>query len=168
MYERTEDKDLFKKSRAFRIENNVARVRALAASPSEDALVCALDNSQLFLFALSNAEIMKPEEMNFEFLVSSFHAGAATGLDTCLRKPLIATCGVDKSVRVWNYFDKSLELLKFFHEEAYAVALHPSGLHVLVGFADKMRLMNVLMDDIRPFKEFPIKACREAHPPLVR
>jgi hypothetical protein len=36
-----------------------------------------------------------------------------------------------------------------------------SGLHLLVGFSDKMRLMNVVMDDIRPFKEFAVKACRE-------
>ena len=30
-----------------------------------------------------------------------------------------------------------------------------------VGFSDKLRLMNLLMDDIRPYKEFGIKACRE-------
>ena len=41
------------------------------------------------------------------------------------------------------------------------IAFHPSGLHVLVGFEDKLRLCNVFMDDIRPFKEFPIKQCRE-------
>eukprot|EP01049_Picozoa_sp_SAG25_P000738 SAG25_NODE_27_length_21065_cov_19.427931_6_plen_457_part_00 len=32
---------------------------------------------------------------------------------------------------------------------------------MLVGFSDKLRLMNLLIDDIRPVKEFPIKACRE-------
>ena len=32
---------------------------------------------------------------------------------------------------------------------------------IQVGFSDKMRLMNVVMDDIRPFKEFAVKACRE-------
>ena len=48
-----------------------------------------------------------------------------------------------------------------FQEEAYSVALHPSGLYVLVGFSDKLRLMNLLIDDIRPFKEFTIRGCRE-------
>ena len=48
-----------------------------------------------------------------------------------------------------------------FTEECYSISFHPSGLHVLCGFSDKLRLMNLLMDDIRPCKEFAIKACRE-------
>ena len=55
----------------------------------------------------------------------------------------------------------SLDLYKEFHEEAYSIALHPSGLFVLVGFSEKLRLMNLLIDDIRPFKEFMIRGCRE-------
>ena len=55
----------------------------------------------------------------------------------------------------------SLDLCKQFQEEAYSIALHPSGLFVLVGFSEKLRLMNVLIDDIRPFREFMIRGCRE-------
>ena len=73
----------------------------------------------------------------------------------------MVTCGLDKSVRVWNYQECTLDLMRFFAEEPYSVAFHPSGLHILVGFIDKLRLMNLLIEDIRPFKEFPIKACRE-------
>ena len=61
-------------------------------------------------------------------------------MDTCIRKPLVATCGLDKSVRIWNYVDKTLELYKYFNEEAHSVAFHPSGLHVLAGFSDKLDL----------------------------
>ena len=50
---------------------------------------------------------------------------------------------------------------KQFPEDALSVSFHPSGLHVLVGFSDKLRLMNLLMDDIRVVTEFPIKQCRE-------
>ena len=39
--------------------------------------------------------------------------------------------------------------------------MHPSGLYVLAGFPDKLRLMSLLMDDIRCVKELPIKQCRE-------
>ncbi|KAJ3096593.1 Cilia- and flagella-associated protein 57 [Phlyctochytrium planicorne] len=53
------------------------------------------------------------------------------------------------------------ELSKYFPEEAYSVSLHPSGLYLLVGFSDKLRLLNVLMDDFRLFKEFGIRGCRE-------
>ncbi len=58
-------------------------------------------------------------------------------------------------------FSSSLDLAKQFQEEAYSVSVHPSGLFLLVGFSEKLRLMNVLIDDIRPFKEFMIRGCRE-------
>lgn len=54
-----------------------------------------------------------------------------------------------------------LELYKEFQEEAYSVALHPTGLFILVGFSDKLRLMNLVIDDIRTFKEFTVRGCRE-------
>lgn len=39
----------------------------------------------------------------FELLSQAFHHGVITGMDVCIRKPLIATCGLDRSVRIWNY-----------------------------------------------------------------
>ena len=56
---------------------------------------------------------------------------------------------------------RSLDVWKEFQEEAYSVALHPSGLFVLVGFSEKLRLLNILIDDIRVFKEISIRGCRE-------
>ena len=90
-----------------------------------------------------------------------FHSSQVTGLDTCVRKPLVATCGTDRTVRIWNYLDKSSDISKAFTEEVHSISFHPSGLHVLAGFSDKLRLMNLLMDDIRQYKEFAIKMCRE-------
>ena len=58
---------------------------------------------------------------------SRFHNGAILGLDVCARKPLVVTCGVDKTVRVWNYLEKTCELAKTFTEEAFSVAFHPSA-----------------------------------------
>lgn len=68
---------------------------------------------------------------------------------------------MDKTIRIWNYEANTLELQKEFQEEAYSVALHPSGLFLLAGFSEKLRLMNILLDDIRVFKEFVIRGCRE-------
>lgn len=39
----------------------------------------------------------------FDVLTFPFHRDAITGMDTCIRKPLIATCSMDKSVRIWNF-----------------------------------------------------------------
>jgi hypothetical protein len=55
----------------------------------------------------------------------------------------------------------TLELYKEYQEEAYTVSLHPSGHYIVVGFADKLRLMNLLIDDIRPFKEYSVRGCKE-------
>lgn len=151
-------------------------IRAMALSPSEDVVAVTLDNCQLLQLNLTHVDVLK-DDVSFEALGTAMHGPkprsivepydkgmgcAITGLDVCVRKPLVVTCGVDTSVRVWNYVDKTLELCKFFPgEESFSVAFHPSGLHVLVGFVDKLKLMNLLMDDIRLFKNFNVKTCRE-------
>lgn len=58
-------------------------------------------------------------------------------------------------------FHSTLELFKEYQEEAYTISLHPSGHFIVVGFADKLRLMNLLIDDIRPFKEYSVRGCKE-------
>ena len=39
----------------------------------------------------------------FDYLVQSFHSAHITGMDVCLRKAIIGTCSLDRTVRVWNY-----------------------------------------------------------------
>lgn len=64
-----------------------------------------------------------------------FHciSAAVTGLAMCVRQPLIATCSMDRTVHLWNYFDRTCELSKSFTEEAYSIAIHPTGLQVRAG-----------------------------------
>jgi len=170
IYDRSDDggsREYYKKAKTFRIEGDTSTIKDLAISPSEDLLVCSLENNQLYALTLSSTDILKEDAMNFELVSTAFHGPSAngschiTGLDTCIRKPLVVTCALDRSVRVWNYLDKSTDILKFFREDALCVAFHPSGLHVVVGFTDKLRMLNVLMDDIRSCREFAIKGCRE-------
>ncbi|XP_006813560.1 cilia- and flagella-associated protein 57-like [Saccoglossus kowalevskii] len=172
IYEKTDDKDSYKKTREIRVPQDLSasadpskfenhEINWLTVSPSEETLVSSTKTNQLYCMALSSADIGKGEQATFEVLAQPFHFGAVQGLDVCIRKPLIATSSVDRSVRVWNYETNSLELYKEFQEEAYSIALHPSGLYILVGFSDKLRLMNLLIDDIRTFKEFTIRGCRE-------
>ncbi|KAL3868099.1 hypothetical protein ACJMK2_040935 [Sinanodonta woodiana] len=171
LYEKTDDRDYFRKSREIHIppdsnSENPTRaqqqsITCLTVSPSEETLIASTDMSQLYFLTLSSADLGKGDVTYFEVLAQSFHHSAVTGVDVCQRKPLIATSSLDKSVRIWNYETCNLELYKEFAEEAYSIALHPSGLYILVGFSDKLRLMNLLIDDIRTFKEFTIRGCRE-------
>ena len=58
--------------------------------------------------------------------------------------------------------DWTLELRKTFQQDMLSIAFHPSGFHLLVGFRDKLRLMNILFDDIRTYKEYhKIRGCQE-------
>ena len=157
-----ENDDSYVLRRSFHIdEHQKAKVKSIGISPSDEHLVVATEDQQVYSLRHFHSDVLKAEDMRFEHLSVSFHTGPITGLDVCVRKPIVVTCGTDKTIRVWNYITKTLELKAEFAEVPLCIALHPSGLHVLVGFTDKLRLMNLLMDDIRGYKEFVIKSCSE-------
>jgi len=72
------------------------------------------------------------QKPKFDFVHCCYHSDEITGLDTCIRKQLIVTCSKDKTLKIWNYVTKSLEISHVLTEEALAVAFHPSGFHVIV------------------------------------
>jgi WD40 repeat protein len=154
---------VYKRTRAYAVPDNAngAAVTGVAISPNDDSLAVTTSTSQAWCMSLFNTDAVRAEEMRFQRLGCANHNGKVTGMDVCARKPLVVTCGVDKTVRVWNYKDRSIELMKTYREQPYSVAFHPSGLHIIVGFADKLRLLNVLMDDLRVYKDLPIKQCCE-------
>ena len=82
-------------------------------------------------------------------------------MDTCIKKTLVATCSNDKTVRIWNYGTKTLEICELYPDDAYSIAFHPSGFHIIVGFTDKVRMMNIFSKKLQTFKEIPIKGCRD-------
>lgn len=123
---------------------------------------------------------------------------------------LLCACLCPPAVRVWNYIDRTMEVLKvrplLSHRPSHpgpplgqrtpSLRARPAGLPrrptlrrhapvrpaahrrlpgaavsaqtILSALADpsppaqdKLRLMNILMDDLRDVREFPIKACQE-------
>ena len=85
-----------------------------------------------------------------------------TSIDTSISKPLMVTSSMDNSIRIWNYVDNTIEVIKFFDEPALSVALHPNGLYLLAAFNSSNKLMAILIDDIRPFYESSsFRACWE-------
>jgi WD40 repeat protein len=101
------------------------------------------------------------DDAKFEFLICPFHSRAIHGMDCCVKKQLLATCSIDKTVRIWNFASRTLEICEVFQDEAFSVAFHPSGFHLIVGFTDKIRMMNVFQKCLKSYKEIPIKGCRE-------
>eukprot|EP00066_Takifugu_rubripes_P026110 XP_011615376.1 PREDICTED: LOW QUALITY PROTEIN: cilia- and flagella-associated protein 57 [Takifugu rubripes] len=136
-------------------------IETMCMSPSEETLAVSTDRGQLYSISLSAVDVKQEESAYFDLLSQSFHSKAITGLSICIRKPIVATSSLDRCVRIWNYETKTVDLCKEFQEEAHSVALHPTALFVLVGFSDKLRLMNILVNDIRIFKEFTVRGCRQ-------
>eukprot|EP00668_Euglena_longa_P029544 GGOE01036896.1.p1 GENE.GGOE01036896.1~~GGOE01036896.1.p1 ORF type:complete len:1223 (+),score=435.55 GGOE01036896.1:45-3713(+) len=171
IFEKSDDKELYRKMKTLKveyrkdfengIEPEAMKVRGFALSQQEEYLCLTSSNNQIFVLNLSNADFSKAEDAIFEPLSQSFHSAPITGLDICIRKPLVASCSKDKTVRIWNYLDHTVDIVKAFPTEANSIALHPSGLHILVGFSDKLRFMNLYGDDIREFRNFPIRSCPE-------
>nr|KAF6381509.1 cilia and flagella associated protein 57 [Pipistrellus kuhlii] len=172
LFEKMEEKDFYHESREIRIpvdlqsndpsQSDKQDILCLCFSPSEETLLVSTSKNQLYSITMSLTEISKGEPAHFEYLMYPLHSAPITGLATCIRKPLIATCSLDRSIRIWNYESNTLELYKEYQEEAYTISLHPSGHFIVVGFADKLRLMNLLIDDIRSFKEYSIRGCKES------
>ncbi|XP_054576786.1 cilia- and flagella-associated protein 57 isoform X2 [Eptesicus fuscus] len=172
LFEKMEEKDFYHESREIRIpvdpqsndpsQSDKQDILCLCFSPSEETLLVSTSKNQLYSITMSLTEISKGEPAHFEYLMYPLHSASITGLATCIRKPLIATCSLDRSIRIWNYESNTLELYKEYQEEAYTISLHPSGHFIVVGFADKLRLMNLLIDDIRSFKEYSIRGCKES------
>ncbi|XP_061578787.1 cilia- and flagella-associated protein 57 [Cololabis saira] len=181
LFEKTEE-NIYRKSREIQIPpdpygDNLTpeewlEIDTVCMSPAEETLAVSTSQGQLYSVNISSPDksradrncclsVHQGERLHFEFLSQPFHFRAITGLSVCIRKPLVATSSLDCSVRIWNYETKDLELYKGFQEEAHSVALHPTGLFILVGFSDKLRLMNLVLNDIRTFMEFPVRGCKE-------
>lgn len=47
-----------------------------------------------------NKDLMKAA---FEQVGLQFHNGPIVSMDVCIRKPLVATAGKDKCIKIWNY-----------------------------------------------------------------
>lgn len=131
----------------------------LAITATEDYILASTDTRQIYRLSLMETADESQEKANQP--CEAFHRGSISGLDVCIRRPLIATSGTDKTVRIWNYVDKSVEVSRQFMDDPYSLALHPSGLYILVGFPDKLRLMSIVVDDLRMYEEISLRGCRE-------
>jgi WD40 repeat protein len=161
--EEAEEKQFFERVEISQVSedtNGFQVIKNLAVSPSERNLLATTDKQQLYTSRMPTV-IREGEAVDddaqgtgLQLLVAANHHGAVTDISIALRKPLAATCSSDGSIRVWDYTTDKLELKKYFQESGHSISMHPSGLHLLVGFSDKLRLLNILMDDIRTFHEF--------------
>ena len=139
-----------------------AKIRCMSLSSTDDCIVFTTENNQIMKV---NVNLERPsDDSKYEYLIYPFHSRAIQGMDICIKKNLVATCSIDKTVRIWNNQQNqtpTLEICASYNDEAYSVAFHPSGFHIIVGFTDRVRMMNVFQKSLKPFHHIGIKGCRE-------
>lgn len=81
----------------------------MCLTSTEDILYLITENKQLLKvnIALDGTDDIP----KFDYVICNFHSDIVTGLDLCIRKTLIVTCSKDKTVRIWNYATRSLEIV---------------------------------------------------------
>ena len=166
VFERSDDKDLYRRVRSVTIDTKSgaddgakrASVRAFCLTQAEETLAIATSNNQIVGLNFNIDWAKATDVPAFRAICQPFHSGAIVGLDTCIRKPLVVTSSTDRTVRVWNVNDDTVEIIKSFPSEPGAVAFHPSGLHLLVCFSDKVRFMNLYGDTMQEFKTFNVRS----------
>ncbi|NXE75828.1 CFA57 protein, partial [Cochlearius cochlearius] len=171
LFEKTKEKEVYKESQEIWLpqdpfssepKQSVRQdIICICFSPSEETMVVNTNKNQLYMFTMLSTGLIKEKTAYFVYLNFPLHSASITGLDTCIWKPILATCSLDRSVRIWNYKTNTLELYKEYREEAYTVSLHPTGLFCLVGFSDKLRFISLLYEDMHVFKEFAVRKCGE-------
>lgn len=151
-------------------------VKCMDLNKLEDNLIFSTDKNQLFKIKVN---LERPTEgTEYDYLVTNFHSGGINGIDLCIRKSIVATCGTDKTVKIWSYNDEHAFKLEFSQEfvddkqnsvkggqqepdEPLSVAFHPSGFQLVVGFNEKIRMMNLFQDSLKEYKAIQIKTCRD-------
>jgi WD40 repeat protein len=162
VYEKSDDrKDPFFLVKSFSAGADEI-LSSMAVAPSDEMVVCYSKNRGLLSFPLGSVGMNEDLVPKFEDIVPhGVHVGGIVALDCCVQKPILITCGADKCARVWHYQQLKCMLVQRFSEEPTCCALHPSGMQVVIGFKERLRLYNVLMDGLRPFREMGLKHCKE-------
>jgi len=90
-------------------------IKSIDLSTTEDTVIFSTDNSQLFKMSIN---LERPtDEVDYDYLVHSFHSRPINGMDVCVKKPFIATCSSDRTVKIWSYRSSGGSSLSGFNLE---------------------------------------------------
>lgn len=143
------------------IQDDQNNIVDLSLSTNNQSLALVTSTGQQFSLSLSGLEVIKDEDVKFEQLSTPFHSKKITGVDISISKPLIATCSLDRTVEIVNYMEPQEKIIrKSFSSEAHALAFHPTGLYLVVGFSDCVRFLTVRGKEIFELKTFQISNCQ--------
>ncbi|KAE9327149.1 hypothetical protein PF001_g2071 [Phytophthora fragariae] len=133
----------------------------ITISPNSETIVACSKSRELITFPMSAIDTEQEDKIEYrEFIRHGHQLGPVLQVDVCIQRPIVVTCGTDKTVRVWNFELHHYELLHHCPEEPTTVAVHPSGFQLVVAFKERVRIYQLLQESLRQVKELAIKACR--------
>lgn len=162
----TETREMFALVEAKTVPGGQGKVLAIVLD-SDDTLICATETQQLFsinLSSLSQAKSEGTDDVLFESFGCGFHApnvrgeATITGIDLALWRPILATTGKDRTLRLWNPAERKLEAQHTFEDEPSALAIHPSGLYAAVAFQEKVQMLSLLVDGFSHMRDVNVRA----------
>lgn len=130
-------------------EADLYRIKTIAINQTEDRCLVTCHHSQIYQSALFVAESVTVDCLQFGTLGQPLHIAAIIGLSVCAWKPIVVTASRDQTIRIWNYDTGTVELVKKYLVDISVIAAHPSGLFVAVGFCDQLRIMEILLDNLK-------------------
>ncbi|CAF3214390.1 unnamed protein product [Rotaria socialis] len=135
----------------------------VVVSPREEHVLILSSRQQIYSVSdmTKDQTVESKDPFQLELIFNSFHHLSIRGLDIAVQKPLFISSGDDHTVRLWNYETSVIEQMRLYSEPVYGISIHPSGHQLVVAFASKVSLLNVLIDGFATVKEYPIHAAHE-------
>mmetsp|Transcript_9070 Transcript_9070/g.37305 ORF Transcript_9070/g.37305 Transcript_9070/m.37305 type:complete len:642 (-) Transcript_9070:2572-4497(-) len=142
----------------------------LAVNSNSDTLLAFADNHTLHSFPLTEFPVLGADrclgDLFTPLLSQGFgHFGPIYSMDAALHRPLIATCGADNTIRLFNYKRRKCEILHRYQSasengSAKGIAVHPFGFHVLIAFEERLCLYSILFKSLKFLHHIVIKCCQ--------
>lgn len=78
----------------------------------DERVIVLLNNATMFIGRGKYDTNKQTLKLHLDQTNLHFHSGPIVGMDVCTRKPLIATASKDKTIKIWNYEEKTVETPK--------------------------------------------------------
>lgn len=132
--------------------DHLFNIQNVAINTQMDTVIVTAAHSQIYIGMLVVPETLKVKDLEFGRLGEPLHIDGVVDMSVCSWKPILMTAAKDQTIRIWNYESGKVELVKKFQVDLTSIALHPSGIFVAVGFNDQLRLMAIMLDDLKVYK----------------
>jgi WD40 repeat protein len=141
-----------------------AHFTTLNIHANDELMVAVTEKQELMTFALGSLEVMEEVDTLQAYSLFSEVAGShergtkVTCMSTCVCKPLLVTGGEDCTVRLWDYSNwrgRGDIVWESTPGDGAPndVSIHPTGNCLLIAYDSRVRLMTVLLDSLKPFRE---------------